>query len=82
MKITISEICSYHLSGKLNEDNCLDLLVLGDSCQAHNLKESAAWFVKEGIKPLMLTAKWQEAKKEYPELILEIVEEALKQKNS
>jgi hypothetical protein len=51
-------------------------LVLGDMYRAKNLKDSSMDVAKEEIKPLMMTPKWKEIRKDHSQLIIDLMESA------
>ena len=69
----ILEVCGYHLSGKLNLENCVSYLVLGDMYKEQNLKARALDILVKNIKTIMKTEEWVEMEKRNPLLGLEVM---------
>ena len=75
--IHISEVCGFHLSEGLDEDNCLEYLVLADKYNEKYLKESVLEFVVKKVSSLRKTERWKEMKKDHLSLICEVMEKVM-----
>ena len=76
-KIHISEVCGFYLSEGLDEDNCLDYLVLADKYNEKYLKESVLEFVVKNVSSLRKTDRWIDMKKDHISLLCEVMEKAM-----
>ena len=79
--IHISEVCGFHLSEGLDEDNCLDYLVLADKYNVKYLKKSVLDFVVKKVSSLRKTEKWKDMKKDHPDLMFQVVEKVMDENN-
>ena len=75
-------MCGYHLINELDEKNCLDLLLLADKYSEANLRKAAMEFVVKNIKTLMQTDQWIEMKNNYADLIIEVHENEMEERNN
>ena len=76
-KINILEVCGYHLSEGLDENNSLDYLVLADKYNVEYLKKVVLDYLVQEISSLRQTKKWKKMKKAHPDLMLEVVEKVM-----
>ena len=76
-KIYILEVCAYHISEGLDENNSLDYLVLADMYNVKYLKKFVLDFLVKEFSSLRQTKIWKKMKKAHPDLMLEVVEKVM-----
>jgi speckle-type POZ protein len=67
------EVCGYHLSRKLNQDNCVDYLEFGDLYKEQRLKDKALDFLLKNVVTVLKTEQWKGIEKRNPTLGLEVM---------
>jgi hypothetical protein len=77
----ILEVCGYYLSEELDENNCLDYLVLADKYNVKFLNKSVLDFVVKKVSSMRKTEKWKDMKKDHPDLMFQVVEEVMDKNN-
>jgi len=65
--------CEEYLSGTLDVENCIDLLLLGDLNQAKTLKETALEFFSKNLSSFK-EGDWKKRLNDYPILAIEVME--------
>jgi len=76
----LKNCCEEYLSGTLNVENCIDLLLLGDLNQAKSLKKAALEFFTKNVRSSG-SGDWKERLKEHPILAIEVMESLFSKKN-
>jgi len=69
----LKNCCEEFISGTLNVENCIDLLLLGDLNQAKNLKKAALEFFTKNLRSSD-SGDWKKRLKEHPILAIEVME--------
>ena len=71
--LKLKTCCEEYLSGTLDVENCIDLLLLGDLNQAKTLKETALEFFSKNLSSFK-EGDWKKRLKDYPILAIEVME--------
>lgn len=66
--------CQEHLSQKLTEENCTELLMVAHVHNGVHLKKSATDFIRLHYKVVMKTDNWKDLKVSFPELAVNVIE--------
>ena len=69
----LKNCCEEYLSGILDVENCIDLLLLGDLNQAKTLKETALEFFSKNLSSFK-EGDWKKRLNDYPILAIEVME--------
>jgi len=69
----LKELCELKLCSRLDDTNCIDLLILSDLHKAQTLKTAALTFVSKNIHKID-TTKWKQRFVSHPVLLTEVVE--------
>jgi len=65
--------CEEHLSGILNVENCIELLLLGERNNATALKKAALLFLTDNMTKF-IAGDWKQKLKNHPVLVMEVME--------
>jgi len=71
--------CEDHLSGILDVENCVELLLLGERNNAKDLKKAALVFLTDNMTKF-IAGDWKEKLKDHPVLVMEVMENLLAKK--
>jgi len=71
---TLKNVCQTLLSSRLEVENSLKFLVLGDMYGAEKLKEPAMDIVVNNMNGLIVTEEWRECTKKSPHIVVEVAE--------
>jgi len=71
--------CEDHLSGILDVENCVELLLLGERNNAKDLKKAAVVFLTDNMNKF-IAGDWKQKLKDYPVLVMEVMENLLAKK--
>ena len=69
----LKNCCEEYLSGTLDLENCIDLLLLGDLNQAKTLKETALEFFSKSLSSFK-EGEWKKRLNDHPILAIEVME--------
>jgi BTB/POZ domain len=78
----LKETCEEVMEKKLTVDNAVDLLILSDTYQAKNLKESALVFINKNAVELVKKPSWNDMVNTHPTLLNELYMKGLGLKQS
>lgn len=70
----LKEACENYLIRTITNQNCINLLLLGDFHCAPRLKEAAITFIESHITELICCPSWQKLKETKPQLLVEMFE--------
>jgi len=71
--------CEDHLSGILDVENCVELLLLGERNNAKDLKKAALVFLTDNMTKF-IAGDWKQKLKDHPVLVMEVMENLLAKK--
>jgi len=71
--LKLKTCCEEYLSGTLDVENCIDLLLLGDLNQAKTLKETALEFFSKNLSSFK-EGEWKKRLNDHPILAIEVME--------
>jgi len=71
--------CEDHLSGILDVENCVELLLLGERNNAKDLKKAALVFLTDNMAKF-IAGDWKQKLKDHPVLVMEVMENLLAKK--
>jgi len=72
----LKKLCELKLSSSLDVDNCINLLILGESHQAPTLKDAALNFVSKNLQRI---SDWEQSLISHPNLMAEVLKSVLPQ---
>ena len=75
----LQTLCEEFLCSMLKVDNCIELLVKGDLHYAKNLKRSSLKFISRNRDSFSKSRDWKDTLKNYPELMVEVIEQLFKE---
>jgi len=70
----LKSICEKSLSTRLNVENCLSYLILGDMYQAGNLKMLSLKFITSNRKDVFKSKDWRVCLQDHPALMADVIE--------
>ena len=69
----LKTVCSEKICGSIDVNNCIDLLVIGDTYNALFLKQFSLRFIAKNVESVCETRDWRERLLDHPTLMADVI---------
>ena len=69
----LKSVCVENLCKKIDVENCIGVLILGDNYQTNQFRKSSLQFIERNRRKIFKSKNWEEKLQPYPHLMAEVI---------